>query len=254
MVAVRSRQRTALIPVSGCDNIQRINGYFMPIPVCVHPILRFGIAVVSETALGESASNGEIKKGLFALALIIIVPVLIALFFLLRFLYKQTVGKKLRKTADEGHRDEAERYEKDGQFVSAAQVYEKKLKNRLKAASLYEKGGDYHQAALLYNLLGMTGKAKEMYERDGSHEEAAEVAMLEGEFDEAAALYEKAGRKIDAAKVMRQTGKTIYAVKAYRESGEYRKAAMLLDEEGMPKEAAEMFALYLYDKQPDEAR
>ena len=50
---------------------------------------------------------------------------------------------------------------------------------------------------------------------------------------------------------MQQAGKTIYAVKAYREAGEYKKAAMLLKEDGMLKEAADMFQIYLYEKKPE---
>ena len=213
--------------------------------------MHLGLPFVREAVFNEGPLEDKATKGLFALSLIIIIPVLIALFFLIKFIYSHTIGKKLKTTIIEDYRREAEKFEKAGQFVSAATVHEKKLKDVRKAAVLYEKGGDYNRAAMLYNLLGMTGKAKEMYEKAGSLEDAAEVALLEGEFDEAAALYDKAGKKVDVAKVMREAGKTIYAVKAYREAGEYKKAAMLLQEEGMLREAAEMFGFYLYDKKPE---
>jgi tetratricopeptide (TPR) repeat protein len=205
--------------------------------------LIFVQATVSEGSVEERAS-----KGFLAIFVVILIPVLIALFFLIRFIYRQTIGEKLKTTIMEDFNKEAEVYEKDGEFVSAAHIYDNKLKDHRKAAMLYEKGGDYKQAAMLYDLMGMSGKAKEMYEKAGNLEDAAEVALMEGEFDEAATLYDKAGKKIDVAKVMQQSGKTIYAVKALREAGEYKKAMTLLKQEGMLKEAAEMFGFYLYDK------
>lgn len=214
-------------------------------------VFRFGILSVGEASLDAPFPAGGAGKGLLALSLIIIVPVLVALLFLIRFIYKQTIAKKLKTTVIEDYRKEAEGLEKAGSFVSAARVYEKKLKDYRKASALYEKGGDYRQAALLYDALGMTDKAKEMYSKAGSFDDAAEVAMLEGEFDEAATLYDKAGKKIDVAKVMEQAGKTMYAVKAYREAGEYKKAAMLLKQEGMFSEAAEMLQIHLFEKKPD---
>jgi tetratricopeptide (TPR) repeat protein len=213
-------------------------------------IRNFNILFV-QVAASEGSVEEKASKGLLAIFLVILIPVLIVLFLLIRFIYKQTIGKKLQTTVIEDYKKEAEGYEKAGEFVSAAHIYDNKLKDRRKAAMLYEKGGDYQQAAMLYDLLGMSGEAKEMYKKAGNLEDAAEVALMEGEFDEAAALYDKAGRKIDVAKVMQQAGKTIYAVKALREAGEYKKAAALLKQEGMLKEAAEMFGFYLYDKKPE---
>ena len=213
-------------------------------------IQNFNTPFVQVAASGYSAEE-KASKSLLAVFLVILIPVLIALFCLIIFIYRRTVGKKLRTTVAEDDRKEAEGYEKAGEFVSAANIYDSKLKNPRKAAELYEKGGDYKQAAMLYDFLGLSSKAKEMYEKSGNLEDAAEVALMEGEFDEAAALYDKAGKKIDAAKVMQQSGKTIYAVKALREAGEYKKAALLLKQEGMLKEAAEMFGFYLYDKKPE---
>lgn len=206
--------------------------------------------LVQSPALDVSAEE-KASKGLFALFLLVLIPVLIALFFLVRSLYKHTIGKKLKTTLGEDYQKEAEEFEKAGRYVSAARVYEKKLKDFRKAAALYEKGKDYTQAAVLYDVLGISDKTKEMYEKAGSPEDAAEVALLEGEFDEAVALYDRAGKKIDVAKIMQQSGKIIYAVKAYREAGEYKKAAMLLKSEGMMKEAADMFQIYLYERKPD---
>jgi tetratricopeptide (TPR) repeat protein len=214
-------------------------------------ILQDSIHIHANVLLDGSPPETKAAKGLIALSVIIIIPVLIALFFLIRFLYKHTFGRKLATTVAEDYRKEAADLEKSGKYVSAAAVYEKKLKDYHKAASLYERGRDYNQAAILYDLLGKPDKAKEMYEKAGSPEDAAEVALMEGEFDEAARFYDRAGKKADVAKVMQQAGKTIYAVKAYREAGDYKAAAMLLRAEGMFKEAAEMFGFHLHDRKPD---
>jgi tetratricopeptide (TPR) repeat protein len=216
-----------------------------------HFMWRAGILFAGETTSNPGFPEESAAKGLYALLLIIIVPLLIALFFLVKFLYRHTLAKKLKTTVIEDYREEADDYEKAGKFVSAANIYDTKLKDYRKAAALYEKGRDYKQAAMLYDHLGMSDKAKEMHRKAGDLEDAAEVAMLEGEFDEAADLYDKAGKKKDVAKVMQQAGKTIYAVKAYREAGEYKKAALLLQEEGLLGEAADMFQIYLYEKKPE---
>jgi tetratricopeptide (TPR) repeat protein len=189
----------------------------------IHLLIAYANTPYVQSTLAKGPLEEKASKGLFALSLLILIPVLALLFFVIRFIYRHTIAKKLKTTVTEDYRKEAEGYEQSGSFVSAARIYEKKLKDYRKAASLYEKGKDYRQAAMLYAVLGMSGKAKEMYEKGGSPEDAAEVALLEGEFDEAAALYDKAGRKIDVAKIMQQSGKTIYAVKAYREAGEYKR-------------------------------
>ena len=194
----------------------------------------------------EQAATG--LKALFAL---LAIPALIALFFLVRFIYQQTIGKKMKTTLKEDYQKEADGYEKAGKFVSAANVYETKLKDLRKAAVLYEKGGDYRKAASLYDFLGISAKAKEMYEKDGNIEDAAEVSIRDGEFEEAAKLYSKAGKKIDEAVIMEQAGRRLPAIRAYREAGDFKNAARLLEAEGMLKEAAEMFGLILRDKSVD---
>jgi len=71
---------------------------------------------------------GDMTKGLTALFAIL---ALAALFF---------IGKKLKTTLREDYQHEAARFEKAGKFVSAARVYETKLKHLRKAAALYERG------------------------------------------------------------------------------------------------------------------
>ncbi|TAN43348.1 MAG: hypothetical protein EPN25_00800 [Nitrospirae bacterium] len=208
---------------------------------------------VAETAVGMPGGAEDIKTGISVLFFVLAIPVVVVLFFVLRFIYNATIGEKRKTTLKEDYKKEAESYEKAGKYVSAARVYETKLGDLKKAAALYEKGTDYKKAASLYDLRGDTEKAKEMYEKDGNIEDSAGVSIREGEFEDAAKLYDKAGKKRDAAQLMERAGRRLAAVRAYREAGDYRNAARLLEDEGMPKEAAEMFGLSLGDKQPDPA-
>jgi tetratricopeptide (TPR) repeat protein len=214
-------------------------------------LLKYGVPLLSESGNQPSPPVEQVRTGISALFLLLLIPVAVALFFILRSVYKYTIGEKMKTTLLEDYKREAEAFEKAGKFVSAADIYESKLRDRKKAAVLYEKGDDYKKAASLYELLGENAKAKEMYEKDGNIEDAAQVSMREGEFEDAARLYDKAGQKRDAALVMERAGRRLAAVRAYREAGDYRNAARLLEVEGLTKEAAEMFGLSLRDKQPD---
>ncbi len=185
------------------------------------------------------------QTGLTALLAILAIPALAALFVLSIFIYRHTVGKQLKTTLREDYEHEAARFERSGKFVSAARVYETKLKDLRKAAALYERGGDYRKASILYDLIGITDKARELYEKDGNITDAAEMSIREGEFEEAARLYGRAGKKIDEAVMMEKAGRRLPAIRAYREAGDYRNAARLLAAEGMHREAAEMFGLML---------
>jgi tetratricopeptide (TPR) repeat protein len=207
--------------------------------------------MIEETGINMSAQAEQLKTGLSTLFLLLLIPVAIALFFIIRFIYKNTIGEMMKTTLLEDYKKEAEAFEKSGKYVSAANIYESKLKDPQKAAFFYEKGGDYRTAAGLYDLLGESSKAKEIYEKDGNIENSAQVSMREGDYEDAAKLYDKAGKKLDAALLMERAGRRLAAVRAYREAGDYRNAARLLEDEGMTKEAAEMFGLSLSDKQPD---
>lgn len=211
-------------------------------------LLKYGVPLLGEAGLNLSPQMEQVKTGISSLFLVLLIPVLIALFFILRFIYRNTIGEKMKTTLLEDYKKEAEGFEKSGKYVSAANIYESKLRDRKKAAALYEKGGDYKKAASLYDLLGESSKAKEMYEKDGNIDDAAEVSIREGEYEDAAKLYSKAGKKIDEAQVMERAGRRLAAVRAYREAGDYRNAARLLEAEGMTREAAEMFGLSLRDK------
>ena len=92
------------------------------------------LATYLNTPILQVAASGDsfeekASKGLLAVFLLILIPVLIVLFFVIRFIYRQTIGKKLKTTVTEDYRREAEGYEKAGQFVSAARIYDKKLKD-----------------------------------------------------------------------------------------------------------------------------
>ena len=214
-------------------------------------LMKYSLPLIAETGIPLSPNVEQVKTGISVLFLLLLIPVAIALFFIIRFIYRNTIGAKMKTTLLEDYKKEAEGLEKSGKYVSAANIYEKHLRDRKKAAALYEKGNDYKKAASLYDLLGESAKAKEMYEKDGNIEDSAQVSMREGEYEDAARLYDKAGKKRDAALVMERAGRRLAAVKAYREAGDYRNAARLLEVEGMAKEAAEMFGLSLRDKQPD---
>ncbi len=214
-------------------------------------LLKYVLPLVEETGLNPSPQVEQVKTGISTLFLLLLIPIAIALFFILRAIYRLTIGERMKTTLLQDYKKEAEAFEKSGKFVSAANIYESKLRDRRKAAALYEKGDDYKKAASLYDLLGENAKAKEMYEKDGNIEDSAQVSMREGEFEDAARLYDKAGQKRDAAIVMERAGRRLAAVRAYREAGDYRNAARLLEVEGMTKEAAEMFGLSLRDKQAD---
>jgi tetratricopeptide (TPR) repeat protein len=214
-------------------------------------IVEYILPVVQEGIMNGGQPDETGKKGLTALLVLIIIPVIAGIGAAAWFIYKNTVGKRLRTTIIEDYRKEAEKYEKARKYVSAAAVYESKLKHSRKAAELYEKGGDLKRAAEIYDLLGDTGKAKELYKKSGRMKDAAEISMMEGEFEEAAKLYDKAGRKLDAAGVMVRSGRKLAAVRIYREAGQYRRASQLLEEEGMLNEAAEMFGFSLAGKKPE---
>jgi tetratricopeptide (TPR) repeat protein len=190
----------------------------------------------------------HVNNGLTALFALLSVPLLVIIFFFFKFIYQQTLGRQMKTTLKEDYQKEADGHEKAGRFVSAAHVYQTKLKDPKKAAALYEKGGDFRQAALLYDLLDISSKAKEMYEKDGNIQDAAEVSIRDGKFEEAARLYSEAGQKIDEAVTMELAGRMLPAIRAYREAGDYKNAARLLEAEGMMKEAAEMFGFTLRDK------
>lgn len=214
-------------------------------------ILYLTLPLAEGIASNPAPPENQAKTGLLVVFLIILIPLLAALFFLARFIYKNTIGKKLKTTLTEDYKNEAAAYEKQGKFVSAGSVHENKLKDYKKAAVLYEKGKDYQQAARLYEFLGMTQKAKELHEKEGNIEASAEVSMQEGEYEEAAKLYDKAGKKIEAAMIMERAGRRLAAAKVYREAGEYKRASVLLEEEGLVKEAAEMFGFSLRGQKPD---
>ncbi len=213
-------------------------------------LFKYWAPLLKETAPDFAYRTEDPKQGLSMLFLLLLVPVLIAFFFIIRSVYRHTIGEKLKTNLLEDYTKEAEGYENAGKYVSAANIYENKLKDHKKAAALYERGGDYKMAATLYDILGDGAKAKEMYEKDDNLVNAAEVSVREGEYEDAADLYNRAGKKIDAALALEQAGKRLAAARIFREAGDYENAARLLDEEGMIRESAEMFGLSLSDKRP----
>jgi tetratricopeptide (TPR) repeat protein len=208
------------------------------------------------TRIGEISWNfpaqfGKAETGLYILFFILLIPVIISFFLIIRLVYRHTIGRKMKTSLIEDSKKKADSLERAGKYVSAASIFESKLKDSQRAAELYEKGGDYRKAAEMYELLGAAAKAKEMYEKDGKTEDSAGVSIREGDFEEAARTYDKAGMKEDAALILERAGRRLAAVRAYREAGDFRNAARLLETEGMMKEASEMFGLSLRGKRLD---
>jgi tetratricopeptide (TPR) repeat protein len=177
---------------------------------------------------------------LWGLVLIFTVPVVI--FLSLRI--ARFIRIRREKEFIEQMKDQAMRHEKAGEFVSAAVIHEK-LKDPQKAAGLYERGGDFEKAASLCESLGDMKKASELCDRAGDSAKAAELCMAAGDFVSAARIYNQRGDKLRAAQALEMTGNRLAAVRAYREARGYEKAAELLGEEGMHREAAEMYGFSL---------
>ena len=55
-----------------------------------------------QVASPEASVEEKASRGLLAIFLVILIPVLIVLFFLIRFIYRQTIGKKLKTTVSRG--------------------------------------------------------------------------------------------------------------------------------------------------------
>ncbi|MBI3377893.1 MAG: hypothetical protein HY035_05765 [Nitrospirae bacterium] len=209
------------------------------------------IAAAEENASSVNPVIEQIKSTFHLLFIIIIILAVVVLFFIGRFIYRNTIGKKLQTTLIEDYRKAAEALKKEGRYVSAAVIFENRLKDFESAASLYEKGSDFRKAAELYNLLGMNEKSREMYLKDNNLDAAAQSFIIDGDFENAAKIYGQAGKKLDAAIALEKAGRRLAASRAYREAGKYKRAAELLEKEGMTKEAVEMFGLYLIGKEID---
>lgn len=209
------------------------------------------IAAAEANASSANPVIEQIKSTFHLLFIIIIILAVVVLFFIGKFIYRNTIGKKLRTTLIEDYRKAAEALKKEGRYVSAAVIFENRLKDTETAASLYEKGSDFRKAAELYNLLGMNEKSREMYLKDNNPDAAAQSFIIDGDFENAAKIYDQAGEKLDAAIALEKAGKRLAASRAYREAGEYKRASELLEEEGMTREAVEMFGLYLIGKEID---
>ncbi len=220
------------------------------------------IARVSSQALtaGMEGGPGEplagvgrgAGKGLSALfwGLLLIAAVPIAILLGLKIV--RYVRVRRQKELIEQMRQEAQRHEKAGEFVSAGLLYEK-LNDPMKAAGLFELAGDFKRAAVIYESLGEMGKTKEMYEKAGDPEKAAETCIIAGDYIEAARIFRQSGDKLRTAQALEMTGNRLAAVRAYREANDYQKAAQLLREEGMLKEAAEMYGISLVGEDMERA-
>ena len=94
-------------------------------------LTKYIIPMIDATGVNIAPQVEQMKTGLFTLFYLLIIPAAIALFFVLRFIYRHTIGEKLKTTLLEDYKKEAEGYEKAGKYVSAANIYEIKLNDRL---------------------------------------------------------------------------------------------------------------------------
>jgi tetratricopeptide (TPR) repeat protein len=174
--------------------------------------------------------------------LVLIIGIPVSIYVTLKII--KFVRRLREKGLIEEMKADAEKKEREGQFVSAGVVHEK-LKNHEKAAALYDRGGDFIKAASLYEALGQMQKAAEMHEKAGDLHKAGETLMSAGLYVEAARIFSRNGDKLMTARALEMTGNRMAAVRAYREAKDFHKAALLLKEEGMLMEAAEMYGFSL---------
>jgi tetratricopeptide (TPR) repeat protein len=191
-----------------------------------------------------TGSGAGAAEGLTALfwGLMIIVTVPIVILFIRSILRR--VSYLRAKNLMEEMLAEAGKKERSGEFVSAAAIYER-LKRPEKAAALYDRGRDFIKAAVVYEQLGRQEKVIEMYEKGGDMEKAAAASMFSGNYVEAARLYRQQGDRIRTAHALELSGNRLAAAREYREAKDYITASALLKEEGMDKEAAEMYGISL---------
>lgn len=207
--------------------------------------------LLKETLMGEGSFDERAKKGIAVLLLLFLIPAVPAVYFIARYIYRATLGKSEKRTIVEDLGIKAKEYEKTGQFIFAAEIYEEKLKDPARAAGLFEKAQDFRRAALIYYSLGEMEKAKGLFIKAGEASDAAEIAILQGNFEEAGKLYKEAGKTLDAAQALEKAGMGLSAAREYREAGEHKKAASLLSELGMHREAADMFGISLRGSEPN---
>ncbi len=207
------------------------------------------LAILAEETLNRPDTGIGIevaeKLSLFFWVLLFISAVLIAIFVIPRII--KHIHLRKEKSIIEERLQEAQKNEKAGELVSAALIYEK-LRIFDKAAGLYERGRDFIRAAYIYESLGKMKKVKEMYEKAGDLNKAAETCMATGDYIEAARIYSQQGDTLRTAKALEMSGNRLAAVRAYREAKDYIKASLLLKEEGLHKEAAEMYGISLTDE------
>ncbi len=157
-----------------------------------------------------------------------------------------TLAKKYRDIGGSGIFDpsrEAERARKAGDFIKAAEIYErvgeeekaiaayKDAKAYFPIGRIYEQGRQWQQAAQYYKLSGNIEKATAMFQKGGEYLQAAEGYLLSKKFSMAAEMLEK-GKRFKEAAVQ------------YEKIGNLPKAAVLYEQAEAPEKAAEVYETY----------
>ena len=106
-------------------------------------LMKYGLSMAVDTGVSMSADVERAKTGITALFLGLLIPIVIVLIFIIRSIYRNTIGKRMKTTLLEDYEKEAEGFENSRKYVSAALIYESKLGALKKAVALYEKGNDY---------------------------------------------------------------------------------------------------------------
>jgi eukaryotic-like serine/threonine-protein kinase len=112
----------------------------------------------------------------------------------------------------------AERLSRIGDFINAAQLYEKSGNLRL-AADAYYNAGTIYYAAQLYKKLGIKEKQASALEQMGFYKEAGELYRALSMYKEAGENLLKADELLKAANMLETTGDIEKAADAYKAAG-----------------------------------
>ena len=82
-----------------------------------------------------SAQAEQVKTGISTLFLLLLIPVAIALFFIIRFIYRNTIGEKMKTTLLEDYKKEAEGFEKVRQIRICREYIRKQTQGPQKGRS-----------------------------------------------------------------------------------------------------------------------
>jgi len=107
-----------------------------------------------------------------------------------------------------------------GQYIRAAEIYERQLAKPVQTAQLYEKGGDNLRAAAQYEAGGDLKRALELYRNAAEWDKVASLSEQQGDILGAAQAYERIGHMAKAGYCYHQLGKYAQSVSMYEQAAE----------------------------------